>query len=1014
MKLKPLVASMLLASVGGAYVGSAYAGDAVFYITEDGEAVSDIAVTIDGKKKLVKKNGFVSFDIAQGEHNAELSQYGEWVGDVSFSTSSDAENAEVAVEIIAGEAMADVQVYAPGSEDAQAVGQFAGILSSEETAGPVSGARISVKGTEISTTTNDDGAFVLEMPRGEYDLTVAHPNYGNRDLRGLYILSGAATRVDLTLSMSGDGLIEEVVAVGSYVPQTTTASERDASTVLDAIGAEQFSRFGDSNAASAVKRVAGVSVAEGKYVVVRGLGARHSSIMFNGASLPSPDPTRRVVPLDIFPSSILTNVEIQKAFTPDVFADSTGATVRLNTKSFPDEFEGKVSVSLGYSDGTTGESRDLQNSESMDFLGFGTTGDRELPGAIDGNKAALASRPGTFITEQERIEATKSLPQTMALKKQSITPNMGIEVSAGDTFYNEGDMALGYSTSFKYKNKWKSELDGHRNTYDAANNGLVEDDDYDYIRTINDIDFGVAFTLGMAVGEHEINSNTMWLRKTTAVTEQIDGLRVGDQDQAMKSVQTNWFERQFLIQQFEGESFFDAINSSLMWQASISQASLDEPDSRSYAFSADPNSLVAGALVYSIEPSSLKREYTEQTDDNVDISAGLDTLVFTNDSIEARLKYGFSSFSRERETEVTRTSYVINQSDLNQFTGETDIDKVINDQTVNNGTFQISTANTTGSDQYDATWDLSSVYLMANIDWFDVMSFELGARAEDSSMEVNTNGFGDPTAAITANVDDDDIFAALNTTVHINEDMQLRAGFTQTKNRPDFRELAESFYVDPVSGDKFQGFRDLESSDVDNFDLRLEYYFSESESISLAYFMKDFSAPIEKTLATKGQVFTYRNGNEGSASGIELDFRKEFDLGGYGLFLSGNIADLDSEVEIVADTRLRKQAMQGQADMLANLQFGIDDYERGLEYTFVYAYEGESIYSIAQRDKPNVMKEARSDLGFNAAYSFAENHKFKLKISNILDQEYELTQGGKSYRTYTTGTDFDVSYSYEF
>ncbi len=1013
MKLKPLVASMMLA--GAVSSSMSYAGDAVFYVTEEGEAASNISVVVNGEKKLVRKNGFVVFDLKAGNHVVELTEFGEWVGDVEFEMTSDTQEAEVNIEIIAGEAMAEASVFEPSSEQAQAVGQFAGVLSSEETAGAVSGARISVNGTEISTTTDDNGAFLLEIPRGQYDLTIAHPNYGNRDLKGLYVMSGAATRVDLELSMSGDGVIEEVVAIGSYVPASATASERDASGVLDAIGAEQLSRFGDSDAASAVKRVAGVTVADGKYVVVRGLNPRHSSIMFNGASLPSPDPTRRVVPLDIFPSAMIDGIEVQKTFTADVFADSTGGTIKLNTKNFPDEFGGKFSASLGYVDGTTGESRELQQSDSLDFIGFGADGDRELPDAVRDNKDELAS---SLMAPDERNRLSKEMVNSFGLEEQSIAPDIGIELGIGGPMVENDDYRIGYQVAFKFKNEWSSELDGHRNTYSASQGGgVTEDDDYDYIRTSNDIDLGIGVTFGFEWGDNQINSNTLWLRQTTAITEQIEGDRVGDQDRAVLSTEVNWFERQFLIQQFEGSHYFiDFLDTQMSWQVSFSQAELDSPDERSYSFESSDN-----LQTYDLFLSTLGRNYTELTDNNTDASIGLDSQFYLGDSLEFRARYGLGGFTRERDNEVIRVGYGTDPfsgtgSNLPpQYNGVTDIDQIINDTTIANGEFYINTAVTAESDQYDADWDLFFTYFMADLNWFDVVRVEVGARLEDSQMTVNTFDFGTIGVPVVAEVNDDDLFPAVNFIVPLGlEELQLRLGYTETKNRPDFRELAESQYIDPVTGDTFRGNSDLVSADVANYDLRLEYYFLDAESVTLAYFVKDFDNPIEKTLTTGGEVFTYDNGIEGNVDGIEIDFRKEFDFDSMNMFVSGNFAKLDSEVEIVVDTVLKKQAMQGQPEDVWNLQFGMDFYNPGLDFTVVFYHRGEAIYSVAQRDLPNIILEARSDLAMNFGWQMTEDQKLKLKLSNLLDEEYELTQGGENYRTFRRGSEVELGYSYEF
>ena len=295
----------LLAGVIAAISASgAFAGESVFYITEQGKPVDTLSVTVDGNRKLVGKNGVVSFDIKGGKHQVELSEFGEWAGEFEFDASSD-QNAEIKIEMIGGEAIPDISVYTPGKEAVAVLGQISGYIESDETGGGVEGARISVEGSDVSVSTNGEGYFELELHRGEYDLRIAHPSYGNRDVKGMRVFGNSATAMNVNMSLSGDSAIEEVVAVGSYIPSTATSQQRDSSAVLSAIGSEQMSRFGDSNAASALKRVAGVTVADGKYVVARGLNERHTSIMMNGASLPSPDPTRRVVPLDIFPSTTI-------------------------------------------------------------------------------------------------------------------------------------------------------------------------------------------------------------------------------------------------------------------------------------------------------------------------------------------------------------------------------------------------------------------------------------------------------------------------------------------------------------------------------------------------------------------------------------------------------------------------------------------------------------------------------------------------------------------------------------
>ena len=89
------------------------------------------------------------------------------------------------------------------------------------------------------------------------------------------------------------------------------------SRIANFLSMEDLDRTGDSNAAQALMRLTGLSVASGRYVYVRGLGDRYSAALLNGASLPSPDPLRRQVPLDLFPSNILAGATVQKTFSPN-------------------------------------------------------------------------------------------------------------------------------------------------------------------------------------------------------------------------------------------------------------------------------------------------------------------------------------------------------------------------------------------------------------------------------------------------------------------------------------------------------------------------------------------------------------------------------------------------------------------------------------------------------------------------------------------------------------------------
>jgi hypothetical protein len=82
---------------------------------------------------------------------------------------------------------------------------------------------------------------------------------------------------------------------------------------------------GEGDIAGALQRVTGLSVVGSGFVYVRGLGDRYSLSLLNGSPLPSPEPLRRVVPLDIFPTSIVASALVQKSFSPISPANSAAA-----------------------------------------------------------------------------------------------------------------------------------------------------------------------------------------------------------------------------------------------------------------------------------------------------------------------------------------------------------------------------------------------------------------------------------------------------------------------------------------------------------------------------------------------------------------------------------------------------------------------------------------------------------------------------------------------------------------
>src|SRR5690606_294319 len=161
---------------------------------------------------------------------------------------------------------------------------------------------------------------------------------------------------DVSLEQARIQLSTQLVTATSSRGSVDAALEtqQTSSNVVSSVTAEQIARSGDGDAGEAVARVAGVSVQDGKYVYVRGLGDRYTQASLNGARIPSPEPEKKVVPLDLFPAGLLQSITTVKTFTPDQPGDFSGASVNIETKEFPSERTWAVSTSEGASDNAFG------------------------------------------------------------------------------------------------------------------------------------------------------------------------------------------------------------------------------------------------------------------------------------------------------------------------------------------------------------------------------------------------------------------------------------------------------------------------------------------------------------------------------------------------------------------------------------------------------------------------------------------------------------------------------------
>lgn len=999
MKSKSLLLSVAAISLSCVH-WAAQAGSAVFYITEDGSVAEGVSVDVDGKRQLVDAQGFTRFELDAGSYSAELSQYGTFIGEAEFSIDSQSDTSDVFVEILGGEAIAEEV-----SSDT-ANGVISGQLSSRETGGSVSGARVSVVGTDIGAMTNDDGSFSFELPRGEYEITIAHPSYERKTLSGVYAIPGVPVSISPEVGMSGSGVIEEVVAVGTYIPDSATSQERDSSAVLDSIGAEQMSQFGDSSAASALKRVAGVSVVGGQFAVVRGLQGRYISSTLNGGLMPSTDPMKRDVPLDLFPASVLGGISIQKSFTPDLPGDTTGGVIMMTTKDLPDGPTQKISATLGVNTRTTGSDVAYYDGGSTDFLGI-DDGGRDIPASIlnvsEGGQTKVLYVENSdqgfcndfglkCVFPEKSINIAKDFDHNYKISDASARPEIGFSYLKGNLIATSyGD--IGYYGAIQYKDKWTARHDAEINDF-----GVVGS----YERTKRSIDTTGYFVVGFEDEKMVLNSKTILLRKTDN-TVKVANERDDDEGIEEDRITLQWVERQFLAQHFLGEYYFDT-NNWIDWRINLGQSRRDEPDRRSYAYRND--------LFIS---SDSERRYSELVEDSLDLGLDYTHEYMLNSTTLMTFKIGAMASEKDREVNLVRTEIEVIPGAGVDLT--LPVEDITSDENIQSGSVRMQTK-TTNTDSYTATDSINALYTSLGID-FGSIQFMGGVRSENSEQILS---YPNDDESVDNVLESSNLMPMLSGTFRATEDLQFRAAISQTISRPGITERSESRQYDPETDEEIIGAPDLEISTIDNLDVRAEYYFSESESISLAWFNKLITAPIERTIpdgsGSAANGVTFRNEDSATISGLELDFSKDLiSIRDVVFSSSGNISLIDAEV-VLSEGSARFEGqdtrrLQGQSEVLGNFRFGLEDELSGQSLNILVNHSGDRIAAASRSSAPE-FEEARTVIDLVYRWETGDYLEVKAKLGNLTDSPVEYTRDNKITEKYFEGTNFNLSLSYEF
>ncbi|WP_159980231.1 MULTISPECIES: TonB-dependent receptor [unclassified Novosphingobium] len=835
------------------------------------------------------------------------------------------------------------------------------------------------------------------------------------------------------ISVPGGG--GEIVVTGSRNRNVIRSSNQ----VVSILTTEEIARTGDGNIAGALGRLSGLSVVGSGYVYVRGLGDRYSLALLNGSPLPSPEPLRRVVPLDIFPSGVIASSLVQKSYSANFPGEFGGGVINLTTKAVPTESFLTVGGGFQVDSETTGEFGYSYFGAKSDWTGF-DNGSRDVPPALQSFFDSGASmNSGTVNTRAIGSELVRFSRATLQ-KVGDLPVNFSASITGG-TAFDLGGADLGLIAAAGFSNKWLNRQALQQTSFSGDLSTLQTD--FNRVTTENRIVANGLIGLGLEFGENKIRWTNLYIRDTIKQGRLGVGGRAQNGFTYMQQ-NTGWYERQLMDTQFVGE-FKPAKDLSVEVRGGYANSQREAPYETTieYARTNNPGDPYGDLFVNRLNGNVGDADVTF-SDLNEDLwSAGLDVSYRFNPAITATVGGAFSDTNRVssrrqfvfRASSTFPTEAAVLRPDLLLSPGL--INGTVNGNTTVGGIDLIEPDEATPAFRGKLrNW---AGYAKANVQFTDDLSLDAGVRFEKARQEVTAlQVFATPpNYTPTPALNKEYWLPGATLTWQIQPELQARLSASKTIARPQFRELIYQPFFDPESNRQYLGNPLLTDSQLYNAEARLEYYFAPEQRVSIAGFYKKLDKPIESyiTVLSDALVTSYANAPEARLYGVEFEATKFFDLSSAGGWLTdrralvmANYTYTKSNLKVAADDTvsvygasfgiatdyfLDGSPLTGQSDHLLNLQIGLENTERLSQQTLLVSFASKRVVSRGLNGsvrQPDVIEKPGVQLDFvmrEGADFLGQDVELKFEARNLLGtrhREYQ-TSGANTveFNTYDVG-----------
>jgi hypothetical protein len=834
---------------------------------------------------------------------------------------------------------------------------------------------------------------------------------------------------------------EEIVVRG-YLDRNIS---KNAPQVVSVLSSADIERTGEGDIAGALARVTGLSVVGGGFVYVRGLGDRYSLALLNGSPLPSPEPLKRVVPLELFPTSVIASSLVQKTYSPNFPGEFGGGVINLTTKAIPREDFLTIGGDISINSETTNQLGYTYYGSSQDWSGF-DNGNRDLRPAL---KAYLAG-PTAISTGNVDTQAIAGQLVTgrnaVIQRNRNLPPNGSATISGGTNFDIGDDATMGIIFNAGYSNKWRTRdtLQQTASTLDLSQKEI----DFQRVITDNRIIVNGLVGFGIEAGEQKIRWTNVFIRDTLKQSRLGVGTRQSLSPSATLMQQdTAWYERQLVNSQFVGE-FKLSPDVNLSTRVAYANSKREAPDEFSFEYfrsnlANDPYGEFFINRLNNGQQGSASVTYS-YLNENL-WSGGLDLSVKVTPDITTTFGYAYSEATRRVERRnflftapstfptavaLFRPDFLL-QPDVIDFYG---IDLIDTDEL---------------NPIFDARLLTNATYAQVQAFITPEISLNLGFRYEAAKQSVEiVPVFGNmAVTSATTQLNNTYWLPAATVTWDINDQMKFRVSGSKTIARPQFRELIFQNFYDPDSNRLFRGNPLLTDSELYNAEARYEWYFDRDQRVTVAGFFKRIDKPIEtfSSFDQNSVITSFANAPKADLYGVEIETQKYFDLSGLGedgffstrrAVVIANYTYTKSKISVkpgdtvavfgasstsALDFFTDGSPLTGQSDHLVNLQFGLEDTERLSQQTILLSYATDRVTSRGASGQPDIKEKPGFQLDFVAREGFTvwgKEAELKFEARNLTNTKYqEFQESGDNiifYNRYKQGISASVGVEINF